>query len=90
MSEETTLTNPSEEEHGNSIPALSLVPTHSPLTPLDIERMCKVFIRLLCSPEREIPHADTRPYDSTSHRRQSHRVRKDSANHEQERPGTFE
>jgi len=82
MSEETALTNPSEEDQGNTIPALSLVPTQPPLTPLDIERMCKVFIRLLCSPERERPHADSRPYDSTSHRRQSRRVRKDSASHE--------
>jgi hypothetical protein len=69
------------QQPGSTTQALD-ASVQSSLPPQDIERMCKVFIRLLCSPEREIPYANQHPYTSTSHRRQRRRMRKDSTGHE--------
>lgn len=51
MSEETTVTNPSEEDQGNTIPAFSVVSAQPPLTSHEIERICKAFIRLINAKE---------------------------------------
>jgi len=60
MSEKTAMTNPSEEEQGNTPPVLSHVLAKDPLTPQEIERMCKAFIRLIIA-EEITPHDTPTP-----------------------------
>ncbi len=52
MPEEAPVTTPSENEQGNTTPAIPVVPTQATLTRQEIERICRAFIRLITAKEK--------------------------------------